>query len=91
MASAIGSSHRDQLELDVVGVPAHQGGEDYWFFDVADAAVLDTYGAEMFRPPLELSPIGHVEPDVVEPGATLIELLTLIACVLVQADKEARS
>ena len=50
--------------------------------------MLDTHRGETLGPPLELSSVGHVEPDVVEPGATLVELLTLIARVLVQADEK---
>src|ERR1700722_3644321 len=85
------AGHVDELELDVVRVAEHHDRVGHRFVGVDRAGVRDAEGIEPADPGVEVSTFGHPEGDVVQAGAVLLEGLTWIVLMVVQADGDARA
>jgi hypothetical protein len=81
----------DELELDVVRVAEHQGGERKRLLLIPHAGVLDTELVEPRRPRVQLIAAGDAEGHVVKASAALIEALSGVGRVDVQPDDDVRA
>src|SRR5215475_2260667 len=81
------SAGRDELELDVVGVPEYHRGVGEGLLLVPDTGVLDAELIEPGYPGGQLLAAGHAEGAMVQARVALIEGFPPVAFVVVQPNQ----